>query len=140
MSKFIDPLIAEDLDDINFMLVQSFRYQSDLLGKIILIPKGFDTDFCSTWSHKYARQAGAAHDWLYASAMVDRSTADLVLKEAIQTYPTLFVRSLAWPYYLAVRAWGWKPWGDHREAQDELKCADLIRACADSPDILNVTK
>ncbi len=132
MSAFLEKLDVEDIDDINFRLLASFRYQSDILGKTILIPVGFITDFCSTWSHKYARQAGATHDWLYASAMVDRSMADLVLKEAIQTYPTLFVRSLAWPYYLAVRAWGWKPWGDHREAHDELKCDALIRACSDA--------
>ncbi len=128
MSQFLGPLIAEDIDDVNFKLVASFRYQSVMLGKTIIIPVGFVTDFCSTWSHKYARQAGAAHDWLYASAMVDRGRADLVLKEAIQTYPTFFVRSLAWPYYLAVRSWGWKPWGDHRKAHDELKCAALIGA------------
>lgn len=131
MSQFLDPVIAEDIDDINFQLVKSFRYQSDIVGQIIVIPKGFVTDFCSTWSHKYARQAGATHDWLYASAMVDRATADLVLKEAIQTYPTFFVRSLAWPYYIAVRAWGWKPWNDHRAAHDELKCAALISASVD---------
>ncbi len=132
MSAFLGPLIAEDIDDINFKLVASFPYQSEILGKTIIIPRGFITDFCSTWSHKYARQAGAVHDWLYASAMVDRGTADLVLKEAIQTYPTRFVRSLAWPYYLAVWSWGWKPWNDHRNAHDELKCDALMRALQDA--------
>jgi len=128
MAEFLDPLIAQDIDDINFQLYRTFRYQSEVLGETIIIPAGFVTDFCSTWSHKYARQAGAVHDWLYASAMVDRSTSDLVLKEAIQSYPTLFVRSLAWPYYLAVRAYGWKPWDAHRDSKDELTCNALLRA------------
>lgn len=116
MSAFLDPLIAQDIDDLNFRLYKSFRYQSDILGRVITAPAGFITDFCSTWSHKYARQAGAVHDLLYWTAMVDKATADLVLKEAIQTYPTAFVRSLAWPYYLAVKMFGGMAWNAHRKA------------------------
>lgn len=120
MAQFLDPLDVEEIDDINFRIINHpFRYQSDIYGGIITVPVGFETDFASTWSHKYAKKAGAVHDWLYFSALISKSDADDILREAMLTDNQGAFR--AYSYWFAVRTFGWIAWNKHRAANDELK-------------------
>lgn len=67
-----------------------FSYQSDLLGCIITVPKGFVTDLASIPRLPFiylclngiADQAGIIHDYLYSTGLVSREMADAVLREA----------------------------------------------------------
>ncbi|SRR6266446_1640591 len=118
MSRFLDPLDVEEIDDINFRVINHpFRYESDILGQIqanrtITVPVGFETDFASTWSHKYAKKSGVIHDWLYYSAWVPRSVADRILREAMLTDGES--AWMAWTYWVGVRIGGWVAWNKHR--------------------------
>lgn len=81
MSKFLTnpPVqrpIPGEADYVNgappWVLRGELRYQSDLLGEILVVPEGFRTDFASTpWLFRRLfpqdgpyTQAAVAHDWL----------------------------------------------------------------------------
>ena len=115
MARFLDPLDVEEIDDLNFRIIgHPFRYASDIFGGIISVPVGFETDFASTWSHKYAKKAGVVHDWLYYSALTSRNIADLILREAMETDGEWTIT--AWAYWIGVRVGGWVAWNGHRKA------------------------
>ncbi len=93
-------------------------------GERYTVPQGFCTDFASVprvlWSlvgNPVGRYAAAAvlHDWLYATAPVDRARADALFLEAMGV---LGVRwSQRWALYLGVRLGGWLAWRRHRRPE-----------------------
>lgn len=102
MSRFIGALELSYMQDAKgafltnpmgrqlYILDKPFSYQSDLLGCIITVPKGFVTDLASIprlpfiylFLNGIADQAGIIHDWLYSTGLIPRNKADMVLREA----------------------------------------------------------
>ncbi len=102
MSRFIGTLELDYMRDADgkfltnpdgrqlFILDKPFSYQSDLLGCIVTVPRGFISDLASIprlpiiylLLNGIADQAGVIHDWLYSTGLVPRDKADAVLREA----------------------------------------------------------
>jgi hypothetical protein len=93
MSAFLTPLDlrdADDKDDGQWILAAPLVYQSDVAGLTITVPSGFKTDLASVPRIPIAYElcgdtsskAAVVHDFLYSTHLVDRATADAVLKEA----------------------------------------------------------
>lgn len=47
MSAFLTPLWLEDVDGDTFIVCAPFRYQSDLLKGVVVVPTGTETDLAS---------------------------------------------------------------------------------------------
>ncbi len=101
MGRFLNELRVEKVshraNDRLYQLTEPLIYESNTVG-IIIVPKGFKTDFSSVPRIPFAYwffggigdEAGALHDYLYTEhvtcchgAAVDRATADKVLRGAI---------------------------------------------------------
>lgn len=114
MSQFTTPLrteLIDELDDIHELLAP-LVYESNLLGTVT-VPAGFRTDFASVPRMVGAylmfggkgKRAAVIHDWAYSGGLnVDRETADLIFREALQAsgYGALTV----WAMYQGVRFGG----------------------------------
>lgn len=91
-AKFLSALQVEQLAEDRWRLLSSLRYQSAVLGAIIVVPEGFLTDFESiprwlpiVYAALYggAHAAGVVHDFLVQTHIPkDQATADAVLYEA----------------------------------------------------------
>lgn len=96
MSKFKTALIVEVSDDSGmFSLAQDLIYHSSRLGRDIVIPKGFATDFASIpWVfHSIIqvngrhRRAAVVHDYLCIHRKqigISQREADYIFQEAMQ--------------------------------------------------------
>jgi hypothetical protein len=96
MSRFLTQLQAEALEDTShdgrgtWQLLQALIYDSDVAGKVIVVPAGFVTDLASVpripvaflLAGDTANHAAVVHDWLYTSHEVTKEVADNVLQEA----------------------------------------------------------
>lgn len=119
MSKFLTRLSAEN-SDANFAggrglwtVQKPLVYESDVAGRTITVPVGFQTDFASvlrlpvmyTLFGDKAHAAATVHDYLYQTGELPRATADAVFKEAIgaSTNTSAFSR---WMMWAAVRLFG----------------------------------
>lgn len=118
MSEFLNKLQIEQVEDISeqgrgtWKLLSEFKYQSDILQQIIIVPVGFVTDFCSvprdpvifTLLGDRYNYAGTCHDYLYdktCTLNITRLEADKILKEMIIVQGgSKFIANL---YYLGVR-------------------------------------
>lgn len=97
-------------------LLTDLVYESDLLGRVLIIPADFVTDLDSVprWplayllTNGYARRAALPHDFLYTSHEVSREIADKVLHEAALVCGVPAWR--AWLIYAAVRIGGGGSW------------------------------
>jgi hypothetical protein len=113
MSAFTTQLAVELEDEFGgiWKLLAPLAYESDLLGKEVIVPKDFATDFASIprlpfvyWATGgKGDRAAVVHDFLYSSG-IERKLADQVLKEALLAcgYSTI----LANAFYAAVRVGG----------------------------------
>lgn len=94
--RFLDPLIIEDLDGVNFKVWSEFDYHTDISlpnGEVVHIHAGFLTDFASVprifWpllppNGRYGK-AAVVHDFLYRTAgQATKSQADHVFLEAMK--------------------------------------------------------
>lgn len=121
MAQFLSPLIVEDVNDSTFRLVEDLKYQSDIVKDVIVVPKGFDTDFASVprigmiyaMLGDLAHKPAVVHDWLYYTGQVSRRTADRVMLEAMEEIGVPLYRR--WPIYWGVRTGGWVAWNGHRK-------------------------
>lgn len=95
MSGFLTRLaleVADDTDDGKWIVTKALIYQSDVAKITVVVPVGFQTDLASVprlpvvylLAGGTSNEAAVVHDWLYSSRMVDRATADAVLREASQ--------------------------------------------------------
>ncbi len=120
MSGFIGDLRALLVDDDQsgkWQLLEPLSFKSDLVGQIFTAPAGFVTDFCSVprvplafaLLGDRARKSGTLHDWLYTSHVVDRETADKVLREMLPLNGVDACEAQA--FYLGVRMGGGSHWG-----------------------------
>jgi hypothetical protein len=112
MGTFHTPLIVEKLDDCeNWKVASEFQYTT-ASGKIIVIPKGFITDFASIprglWNifpptGKYGK-AAVVHDFLYRMTKMDRKEADEIFLAAMEDLGVNVVTRKI--IYRAVRVFG----------------------------------
>ena len=119
MSKFLTSLVMEnatDQDDGKWRLTQPLIYDSDVAKQVIVVPSGFVTDLASVprvpiafmLAGATSNEASVVHDFLYTSHIVDRETADAVLREASAvTGVPAWRRGIMWA---AVRAFGGSHW------------------------------
>lgn len=93
MSGFVTRLCLENADgqdDGKWVVMSPLVYQSDVAGRAITVPAGYETDLASVprlpfvyWlTGGTSNEAAVVHDYLYSTHLVDRKTADAVLKEA----------------------------------------------------------
>jgi len=123
--KFRSELECKEGEEGIWCLVLPLIYDSGILDKTITVPEGFCTDFASVPRVPFvfeafgdrAHRESVIHDFLYQTAMVERSVADRVFLEAMK------VRGkkpwIRWCMFLGVRLGGWKAWNDHREKEKQ---------------------
>lgn len=119
MSAFLTKCVlavADNYDDGQWVLAQPLVYQSDVAGITITVPAGFHTDLASVprlpvvylLCGDTSTAAAVVHDYLYGSNLVDRATADAVLREASAvTGVPAWRRFLMWA---GVRCFGASHW------------------------------
>ena len=95
MSRFLNELSIKETNRMGervFILERSFGYDSDILGRHVVVPVGFSTDGASVpkfiwWLYhplgKYFR-AAVIHDWFCVTNEIDYITAAKVFREAME--------------------------------------------------------
>ncbi len=128
MTKVICPLFLRYLDGHLWGLADDFIVSSHTLG-IILVPKGFTTDFTSVprglrclLPPDESAPAAVIHDFLYkqghlARVPITRAQADRVYREFLQLYGQS--RWQCWALYAGLRLGGGRTW-NHYRAIDSL--------------------
>lgn len=121
MSRFASKLAVELDDEFGgiWKVLKPLEYESDLLGKAVIVPRDYLTDFASVprlpivylAAGGKGERAGVVHDFLYSSG-VDRKLADQVLREALLACG--YDAWLAGAFYAAVRLAG----GSHYHAEN----------------------
>lgn len=108
MSRFLNRPrleLASDQDDGKWVLVEALFYVSDLAGRTIVVPPGFQTDLASVprlpvvylLTGNTSTAAAILHDWLYSAAEFPRKMADDIFLEASEaTGVPWFRRWLMW--------------------------------------------
>ena len=128
MAGFANNLQVKIIEDGLYELIAPLNYYSDILGKELEFPVGFQTDLASVprflpfifwfWGGR-AHHESVPHDGLYKSGLVTRKTADLIFLEAMKARKKPFY--VRWPMYLGVRLGGWLPWRNYRKAEQKSK-------------------
>jgi hypothetical protein len=104
-------------------LVAPLIYDSPVLGRQVVAPEGFVTDFASVprlplaylLAGDTAHEAAVIHDYLYKYNTCTRAEADAVLDEASASLgEPWWRRQLMWT---AVRVGGWVPWNRYRKGE-----------------------
>ncbi|WP_295991532.1 DUF1353 domain-containing protein [Rugamonas sp.] len=109
--------LIEDDESGKWQLTAPLGFMSEVLGRVVTVPAGFTTDFCSVprvpiafeLLGNRARKSGTIHDWLYTSHEVDRETADKVLREMLRQNGVDICEAEA--FFVAVRFGGGSHWG-----------------------------
>jgi hypothetical protein len=114
--KFVTPLDTRQIDDRHWELLADLRYQSAVYPSMLVIPRGFVTDYASvpraplTYLLFGGRGNAAAvvHDFLYQLHIrdVDKATADNVFREALTVLG--YNGATCWTMYKAVDLFGAK--------------------------------
>ncbi|MEW6304704.1 MAG: DUF1353 domain-containing protein [Verrucomicrobiota bacterium] len=103
-----------------WQLTQDFSFR---IGEVeVTVPAGEETDYasiprafwCLVAPDDYP-EAAVPHDWLYRTGTVPRVVADAVLLSLLREQGC--PRWQRWPMYLAVRAFGWHAWRQHRKRE-----------------------
>ena len=134
MSHFGGRLVVAQVARGTWQLEETLIYDSDLLGRALVVPREFVTDFASVPRIPFAymlaggRAPGPAtvHDWLYQHPdWDDRELADRIFREALAVQqPALGFEAesaaMVATLWAGVRAGGWYAWTQHRQRQVEL--------------------
>jgi len=112
---FLTSLVVEECKE-KWMLVEPLKYQT-WEGDLIVVPKGFITDFASVpripvayfLAGNTAHQSATLHDYLYSknnkySSIYTRKDADRILREAMQDEGIWWWRR--WLMWAGVRGFG----------------------------------
>jgi hypothetical protein len=126
-ARFLTDLYTVDrspkIGCICFELTQPLVYESPLLGRTVIIPAGFCTDFLSIpWLiqnllHPVGEydEGAVLHDFLYRTGGVSRKQADDALLEAMGcAYRPRWQRYAIWA---GLRVGGWVVWNDYRRKE-----------------------
>lgn len=92
----LDTRLVNEIDDTH-QLLADFVFFSELMGREIVVPKDFITDFASVPRLPFAymvvggkgKKAAVIHDWLYSGGLVgdwplDQLTCDKIFAEALK--------------------------------------------------------
>lgn len=104
--------VGEDDEQEKWVLTAPLIFESKRLGCPIIVPSGYHTDLASTprlplvyWLFgNTARKAAVLHDFLYGTAMVTRSMADAIMRDAAEATNVSWLRR--WGMWAAVRVFG----------------------------------
>lgn len=108
--------------DVPGEFVVSRRFIWETAQRVIVIPRGFITDFASIpkpaqWLYSVngkTRKAAVLHDYLYCEQRLTRELADAIFMEAmIATGVDKVEREV---FYRAVRLGGWKRWNERKKS------------------------
>lgn len=130
MSRFLTDLDVRRVRDTSsdgrgtWSLLSVFMYESDVLGKTVVVPAGFVTDFASVPRVPVAfllagdsgHEAAVIHDWLYYTHEVTRSQADAAFREALVAGGESW---RSWLMWAAVRLGGGFSWDSSGQRQPE---------------------
>lgn len=106
--------VEEDDDEKGRTLIWPLVYYSVVLGRTIIVPRGFHTDFASVprlplvyvTLGDVGKKAAVVHDFLYRHSGVSRREADKVFYEALKaTGQWYWRRALMWT---GLRFFGWR--------------------------------
>jgi hypothetical protein len=119
--------LADDQDDGQFILAAPLVYRSDVAARVIVVPAGFQTDLASVprlplvflLAGDCAREAAIVHDYLYSTHLIDRKTADAVLREASACTGVSALRR--WLMWAGVRIGGASHWGPDVEPPQQME-------------------
>lgn len=123
-SEFLSPLrVSENADDSGAVLLIDFRYYSERLGREIVVPAGFETDYASVPRLPFAyslfggvaKWAAVIHDYLYRTATASRADADAVFLEAMEASAVGSWRR--YPMWAGVRLFGWTAYPDGKKVE-----------------------
>lgn len=122
MSRFLDKLVVQLEQEAGsvigmpkWTMYMMLRYKSDILGKVVIIPYGFSTDFASFPFLNYDGQASAVvHDYLCRMGEIPRPLADRVYKEALEVEG--IGGASRWLRFAGARIGGWMGIGVVRRA------------------------
>lgn len=134
MSAFLGPLVLSLHGAGLWITREPLRYQSDVAGREITVPKDLITDLASIPRRPivylllggHAPGPGVVHDFLYSTPdWDDRQLADAVLYEAMgcdqaalgYAPESTWVR---WSVWSAVRLCGWWPWRNDKARAKRL--------------------
>lgn len=92
MNRFLSHLDGKWLDDERFQLDEPLIYRSELLDEMLIVPKGFITDFASVPRVPIvymafgdrAHHESVPHDFLYQTHKTSKLTADRIFLEAMK--------------------------------------------------------
>jgi hypothetical protein len=121
-------LILHPIDNSSYWKVlASISYITDN-NNIIIIPKGFNTNFASTpriiwsilppWDSRYGKPA-ILHDYLYYSNLYTKRESDLIFFEAMKNQNVS--KWKRYSMYYAVKFFGFICWNKHRK-MEKKKC------------------
>jgi Protein of unknown function (DUF1353) len=128
MSQFKSPLQVQAIDDNTWVMLSPLSYDSDHLGRLVTVPKGFVTDFASVprlpvafmLEGDRAHMPAVIHDFLYSSDCL-KADADLVLAEAMT------VTGQPW-WRVKMFYWGVRMFGETSYEADQAKKKKLALA------------
>ena len=122
MKAFPDPLIVHPLPNgTTWEVMADFPFHGR--GGVIVVPKGFRTDFASVpralWAlfpptGKHSR-AAVVHDFLFATAPFPKAQCDAIFYEAMRASGV--GRTRAWVMWMAVALFGGPAWRSHRHGR-----------------------
>jgi hypothetical protein len=114
-TQFLSALDVRQINEKDWELLAPLRYYSELLGREVVVPAGFVTDFASVprlpfiyWFTGGKAQAPAVlHDWFYRTNTEDitRAGADALLAEAMEARGYWKIRT--WAMWAGVRIGGY---------------------------------
>jgi hypothetical protein len=123
MKRFLTDLVYRDNKGESWTLVEPLVYDaSPLLGRLIEVPVGFETDLASIpWFVQgliskvgpWDRPA-VIHDRLYRTQTISRLEADNILLQAMDNEGVGSVKKFL--IYRNVRMWGWVAWRKNKKA------------------------
>lgn len=107
----------------SWIIREPLVYHSAHLGRDVVVPVGFETDFASIprFFHRLLPKNGeydaaaVVHDFLYSTGEVAKADADIVFYEAmtVMEVPAWKRQSMYW----AVKCFGFMAWNAHRKAR-----------------------
>lgn len=121
-ARYLSPLRLESVAPGSKLkrVIDPFVYDSDILGKRVTVPAGFETDLASVPRIPIfyllfggaSEEAAVIHDYLYSGGIVSRAVADEVFAEAMKAEGV--ARWRRGPMWFGVRAFGWLHFGEKK--------------------------
>lgn len=114
--------LASEKDDLTGRRVLLRPFKILVEGSMIVVPKGFDTDFSSyPWFTRVLVRfdrvdvAGVVHDYLYREGNRTRAEADRVWRLIAEHGERSANKVQSWLSWAGIRAGGWVAWQKHRK-------------------------